>query len=667
MKQLKSIKTKMIILFGGSLTVLLVVMGATLNLQTSNSVRNLTEEYLQIVVDSNANAVRGEIEGLIEQAKMLSQTDIVKTMNYSEVIPFLQTMKIDGVHDSLTLVNKKGDAETTDGAKFNAVNEEQYKEVVQGDKDYIVSQPFLSFVDNAPIIAVAHSITNNTVKVGSLNVVVNLGFLTQIANRSQIGETGKAWVIDGDGLIISHPNQEFVMNLNVKESAQAGFKDLDKAYQAMEEGKTGTYEYTNNLGEKNLLLYQDIPNTSGWHYVISINKAEVMNDVNAVRLIVIVSFLIIILITLLLSFLIAGSLSKEFRHAANVVSTIAKGDFTTVISDKTLALKDETGVLMNGINEMQKSMIEMLGNVRESASGVSSTAEQTSSISEEMTSSAQSQSSAMNEMIVAMEEITNSINEVANGANKLAMIVTTTKENGIVANQKVLETVRVSEKGKENMAQLTKEMEIINETTGNLSKSVIEAGDSTAKIRNIIGVIENISSQTNLLALNASIEAARAGEAGRGFAVVADEIRTLAEDSARATQNIAALIGNVEGVIQTVVKETKENVDKINESSVLVHDVGGTFDEIFKSVEETQTVIRKILNDIDAVNEVAQSVASASQEQSASGEEIVATAHNVNEMSAQVALGSEEVAKGSENLAHLSAELNNQVSRFKII
>ncbi|MPM59544.1 Methyl-accepting chemotaxis protein 3 [bioreactor metagenome] len=179
-------------------------------------------------------------------------------------------------------------------------------------------------------------------------------------------------------------------------------------------------------------------------------------------------------------------------------------------------------------------------------------------------------------------------------------------------------------------------------------------------------MIENISQQTNLLALNAAIEAARAGDVGRGFAVVADEIRKLAEDSSKATKNIAELIDKVDDVIQNAVEQTKSNTVKIEESAGHINSAGGTFEKIYASVQETNTIIQSIIKDINNINEFAQEVASATEEQSASSEEILATAENVNEMSEKVASGSNEVASSAENLANRAIELQKAVSKFKI-
>lgn len=606
MNRFNSIRTKMIFLFAGSLSVLIIIMGLFLNSKASETVVDLSEDYIQLVVNSNTYEVGREIAGLLEQAKMLSQANTVKDMDFDKAESFLNDMHLADKHASLTLVDINGDAVTMFGDRFNVSDEEQYERVIQGNEDYLISQPFPSGVDEVPIFVLAHAVKNNDKKLGAINVVADLDFLTQISDNSQLGETGVVWVIDGDGVVISHPNPDYIMNLKMEDlEDELGFKGMNKIYDAMEEDIEETYEFIDDQGETNVLIYHSIPNTPGWKYAVSINKSEITGKISYLKLLIGLSFLVIIVSALIITIIISGNLTKNFKYAATIVSSIAGGDFTTEIDNNLLNLNDETGTLMRGIDEMQNSMKEMIAGVKISSDGVRSSAEGTSSISREMTSSAQNQSNAMGEMTKAMEEMTNSINEVASGAVRLADIVSSTQENGMSAREKAIETVKVSEEGKRSMERLVGEMDSIQESTQHLSKSVVLAGNSAREIREIVELIDGISMQTNLLALNASIEAARAGEAGRGFSVVAEEIRQLAEDSSEATQNIEILIENVEEVIQDVVEDTEKNVGQINESTILVDNTGASFDMVFNSVEETKEIIENILNNIEVVNEVA--------------------------------------------------------------
>jgi methyl-accepting chemotaxis protein len=204
-------------------------------------------------------------------------------------------------------------------------------------------------------------------------------------------------------------------------------------------------------------------------------------------------------------------------------------DVIGTVSDSINALTDETSKVLRGVTDIAGQVREVSGKVKLQAELVSRTAHD--------------ERQSVNSMIESLGEATLSMKNVA----ALADLSNRSAEQVTQVTDTALETVNGTVKG----------MEAIRETIAETEKRIKRLGERSQEISGIVNLINTISERTHVLALNASMQAAVAGEAGRGFAVVAEEVQRLAESSRAASQQIGALVGNIQ-------LETNETISTVN-------------------------------------------------------------------------------------------------------
>ena len=335
----------------------------------------------------------------------------------------------------------------------------------------------------------------------------------------------------------------------------------------------------------------------------ALGQAKVATDRN----IVIATLVVVALLTLGIMIVLTRMITRPLDQARAVVASIAEGRLDNDIDNP---YRDEFGVMLGALENMQTRLAEIVAGVRRSSESVGVGASQIASGNDELSSRTQEQAANLEETAASMEQMTSTVKQNADNAaqaDQLARGVRTqASEGGAVVGRAVA--------------------------------AMQEINESSRKISEIVGLIDDIAFQTNLLALNASVEAARAGEQGRGFAVVASEVRNLASRSAAAAKDIKALV--------------EDSAAKVAGGSEQVALSGKTLDAIVENVHKVGDIIAEI--------------AAASSEQSSGIEQVNLAVSQMDSMTQQNASLVEESAAASRSLEEQALALKRQVAFFQL-
>ncbi len=454
--------------------------------------------------------------------------------------------------------------------------------------------------------------------------------------------TNYLWINDLTPRMIMHPLKPELNGIDLTNdkdpNGKAMFVEMAKVCQ--EKGK-GFVEYAWPKADSSKpvpkLSYVELFQPWGWVVGTGIYTDDVVAHVHHIQLTIGAVMVILLALSVFLAWLVARSVTIPVKEVVDSIKDIAQGE-----GDLTKRLpihgKNEVGELSECFNTFIHKLHSIISQVSGNAMQLAAAATQLQATSKEMNQSVNHLSSQSTTLATAGEEMAATSSDIANNCHMAAG-----------GAQQAADTTR---QGFEVVARTVEGIRYRGQKTKENAQIVESLGQRSDQIGEIVATIEDIADQTNLLALNAAIEAARAGEQGRGFAVVADEVRALAERTTRATKEISDMIRGIQQETKTAINSMEEGVKGTERGAA--------------EAAQLETSLQAILEQVSAVTDQINQIATAAEEQTSTTREISHNVLNLNDLAHQNSHGINETALAANNVSTQAEELQRLVGQFRL-
>lgn len=453
-----------------------------------------------------------------------------------------------------------------------------------------------------------------------------------------------------------------VLKMAVKtynQTLEQGLKVRDKV------GIQDTIKYMDSTGQRADAVVKIMDD-----FIVFTNQeiSEKVNETNesiaTMQKIIAIIDISIFLILIFAATILGKKIGSVLGNVAKIAEEIAEGNLTP--KSVKYNYNDEIGDLIGSFNVMVSKLRNLIQQVAMATEQVSAASQQLNASTEETARSVTYTAEIASHVAGDTFKQEEGVEHTTKVTQEMSLTIGNIVDSVTAVSANSEQTAHVAKEGGEAVLGAVTQMAMINDVVTKSAQNIEQLNHSSTRIGEIISVIRQIADQTNLLALNAAIEAARAGESGRGFAVVADEVRKLAEQSHRASEEIALIIQDIQKETLNAITIMDQGTQEVHKGTVVISNTGDQFKNIVTLVEDLNRQIQSISSAADTLH-----LASGTMVDSVTN--IREITHNtstniqtISSTSEEQSATMEEIASASIDLTNLAEKLRETVSQFKL-